>query len=116
VGIRVTKEQGVMISASTLVSMVGSLAAVWVFASPIVAEQLEEKIKKQLGPVNSALELSTMRSITQLRSTISALNFKLTECAGRPGCWTLQDQRDLDNADADLVTAEAVLKSLRENQ
>ena len=80
---------------------------------------LAGEIQDQIRPLSDALEISTMANIRQLRTAISALNFKKGQCtvstAGVP-CWTLNDQKDLDDAVVDLQTAETVLKALRDGK
>lgn len=114
--IKMTKENGLVVSLSTVMAVLAAMTTAYPVARAALAGEITEQIKAQVQPLTNAMEISTASSIRQLRTAISALNFKKDMCVGVTGCWTINDQRDLDNTLADLVTAEAVLKSLKDSK
>jgi len=117
-GIRLTKEQGITVSLSTLASIVGSLLAVWAMAAPLaeraLAGEIDKKMEAKLTPINDALKISTESTVDSLVTSISALRYKRDNCQPRPMCWLERDQLDLDTAERKLVTAEKVLAALNQ--
>jgi hypothetical protein len=124
-GLKLSKDQTITVSWSTLVSVVGSLAAVWGFAGPIAGQavkgQIREQIQEEIKPLKAAqtaltnaqiITIST--TVRNLQNAIAALEFKRDMCVGSADCWTVRDAQDLTAARADLVAAEAALKALRE--
>lgn len=107
-----------MVSMSTIVSIIGSLGAVWAFAAPIAGQaikgQIETQIKKEIEPLLQAQIITIQATVRNLRNGIAALEFKRDMCVGLPNCWTLRDAEDLTSARADLVAAEEALKALRD--
>jgi hypothetical protein len=108
-----SKDQKVTFSFSTIASVVASLAAVWVFASPIISTALADKIDDKLEPLTVAFEITMTSTIHNLRNAITALEFKRDMCAGEANCWTIRDAQDLTSTRADLTAAESALKRLK---
>mgnify|MGYP001595137334 CR=1 FL=1 len=115
-GIRLSKEQTVTVSWSTLVSVIGSLVAVWAFAAPIaqnaLAGEIEKQITKQIAPLNAAQIITITATVKNLQKQVAALEFKKDMCAGA-GCWTLRDAEDLQAAREDIVAAQKALNALK---
>lgn len=116
----ITKDTTVKVSLGLVLSLLVGIPTAYITARQAIANELKEQIRQEvkplIRPLGDALEISTQSSIRQLRTSISALNFKKDMCTGAQNCWTINDQRDLDNAIADLTAAEAVLKSLKDNK
>lgn len=122
---KMTKDQGLTISASTIVSIVGSLGAVWAFAAPIaqkaLAGEIETQLEQKLKPIRdsqaaqqAANIITTSSTVRNLQNSITALEFKRDTCAPKPDCWTVRDAQDLQGAKSDLIAAEAALRALRQ--
>ncbi len=113
---RLSKEQTWTVSWSTLVSIAGSLGAVWAFAAPIaqsaLAGEIERQITKQVTPLKDAQIITITATVNNLRKQIAALEFKKEMCAGT-GCWTLRDAEDLQAAREDIVAAQRALSALK---
>lgn len=115
---KLSKDQTITVSWSTISSLVVSLAAVWGFGSAIVqkalAGEIQEQIAKQLAPQTAASIVTLSATVKNLRTSITALEFKKDMCGGRiDGCWTVRDAGDLDAAKIDLKAAEDALKLLK---
>lgn len=123
--LKLTKDQTITISWSTLVSIIGSLGAVWAFASPIAGQaikgQIKQQIQEEIKPLQDAqVAMKTAQIITitatvrNLENAIVALEFKRDMCAAMPDCWTIRDAQDLTGARNDLRAAQDALKALRQ--
>lgn len=110
--LKLTKDQTITVSWSTLVSILGSLGAVWAFASPIAGQAIKGQIEAQIAPLQNAQIITIAATVRNLQNAIVALEFKRDMCAGSD-CWTIRDAQDLQGARTDLAAAEAALKALR---
>lgn len=110
---KLSKEQTITVSWSTLISVIGSLIAVWAFAAPIAQNALAGEIAKQIAPLNTAQIITITATVKNLQKQISALEFKKDMCAGS-GCWTLRDAEDLTAARDDLTAAQKALQALKQ--
>lgn len=110
---KLSKDQTITVSWSTIASMAGSLAAVWAFSAPIVEKALAQEIKQQIEPIASSFEVIIQQNVRSLRNTIAALEFKRDMCGTEPNCWTVRDAQDLANARDDLRAAEAALSGIK---
>lgn len=115
-GVTVDKQGKINIGLGALVSSVIALATAYPVARGALAGELQDLVKKQMQPLSDAMEIQTANSIRSLADSISAFRFKQSTCGATPGCWTVDDQRKLDQAIRDLDTAEKVLQSLRANR
>lgn len=117
VGMKLSKEQTATVSWSTLISILGSLGAVWAFAAPIaqtaLAGEIERQISKQVAPLTAAQVITITSTVNNLRKQIASLEFKKDMCAGS-GCWTLRDAEDLQAARDDIVAAQKALNALKQ--
>jgi len=112
---KLTKDQTLTVSWSTLVSVVGSLGAVWVFAAPIAGQAIKGQIQEEIKPLQDAQIITITATVRNLQKAIVALEFKRDMCGGNiDGCWTLRDAEDLTSVRADLVAAESALRALRQ--
>lgn len=121
---KLSREQTITLSWSTVVSVVGSLGAVWAFAAPIAGQalkdQIERQIEQQIAPLKesqaamrAAQIITISATVRNLENAIVALEFKRDMCAG-DDCWTIRDAQDLTSARNDLRAAEAALRALRQ--
>lgn len=110
----ITKDQTVTISWATLVSVFGSLGAVWAFAAPLAGDAIDKKIEQQIRPIQEAQIITISATVRNLQKAIVALEFKRDMCAGVPECWAIRDAEDLTSLRADLIAAEAALRGLRQ--
>lgn len=122
--LKLTKDQTITLSWSTLVSVVGSLGAVWAFAAPIAGQaikgQIKEQIQQEIKPLQDAQVamkaaqiITISATVRNLQNAIVALEFKRDMCGSMPECWTVRDAQDLTGARNDLVAAQAALEALR---
>lgn len=114
-GIRVTREQGVMVSISTIVAFVGAVAT----CVPVAEWALAGEIQKQIAPLVMSQITQIQSTVKNLQNQITALEFKRDMCANPPnreGCWTVRDAQDLTGAKNDLAAAEESLRGLHEAQ
>lgn len=115
---KLTKDQTVTVSWSTLVSVVGSLVAVWTFAAPIAGQaikgQVQDQIRQEIKPLHDAQIITITATVRNLEKAIVAMEFKRDMCANAPNCWTIRDAEDLTAARTDLVAAQAALRALRQ--
>ena len=114
--LKLTKDQTITVSWSTLVSIVGSLGAVWAFASPIAGQairgQITDQIQKEIKPLQDAQIITITATVRNLEKAIVALEFKRDMCAGVPS-WTVRDAEDLTSLRNDLQAAQSALQALR---
>lgn len=116
-GMRLSKEQTMTVSWSTLASIAGSLGAVWLFAAPIaqkaLAGEITEQIRQQVAPLNTAQVITITATVKNLQKQITALEFKRDNCHAID-CWTIRDAEDLTAANDDLKAAKDALKALKQ--
>lgn len=121
---KLSRDATITLSWSTLASIVASLAAVYGFGSSIIqkvmAGEITTEIAKQLLPIQAQISNQTAAQVVSLgatvknlRTSITALEFKRDTCRG-PDCWTVRDAGDLDAAKIDLRAAEDALKALKQ--
>jgi len=111
-GIKLSRDQTITVSWSTLASIVGSLTAVWMFAGPLAESALAGEIAKQVAPLTTAQVITITATVKNLQKQIAALEFKRDMCRGSD-CWSVRDQEDLASAKDDLVAAQAALTALK---
>lgn len=112
--LKLTKDQTLTISWATLVSILGSLGAVWAFAAPIAGQAIDQKIALQIKPIQDAQIITITSTVRNLQNAIVALEFKRDTCTPKPDCWTVRDAQDLQSARNDLDAAQAALRGLRQ--
>jgi hypothetical protein len=121
---KLTKEQTITLSWSTVVSIAGSLGAVWAFAAPIAGQalrdQIQTEIAKELKPLKATQEamqaaqiITISATVRNLENAITALEYKRDMCM-EAECWTIRDAQDLTSARNDLRAAQDALKALRQ--
>ena len=115
-----TKEQGINISLSTVVSLITVGAAFWLFAKPListaVAAELKDEIQKQVRtevkPLSSAFTIILQNSITDTRRQVTALQYKRRTM---PDMWTLEDEQMLSDLEAQLDSNQKALEALKKS-
>lgn len=110
---KLSREQTITLSWSTLAAIASSVMGLWAFAGPIAGQALKDQIKQEIEPLMTAQIITISTTVRNLRNAIAALEFKREMCAGA-SCWTIRDAEDLAAARADLAAAEAALRALRQ--
>ncbi len=111
-----TKEHGLNISASVLVSWVGLATFVWLFAEPLfvstmrtaLADDIKQTVAESVAPINGAFIALLVRDINATKREIAALEFR--ERKGTD--WTVKDAAYLADKEIELAALEAAKKSL----
>ena len=110
----VTKEQGLNISLSTIMSLIVVIPVMWLLVKPLISEALAEDIKltvaAEIQPLNSAFVALLRTNIANTRRKIAQLEFKRDNPP--PGDWTPQDVEELVNLQLDLSSSEEALAAL----
>lgn len=112
-GIKVTKEQGVMVSLSTILTVVVSVATSYPTAKAVLAQEIKEQIQTEIRPLTDAFTITLQQNVRSLRNSIAAMEFKKDMCGSATDCWTVRDAQDLANAREDLRAAEIALAGIR---
>jgi hypothetical protein len=115
---RVTKEQGINISASVFVSWLTIGAAFWLVAKPILvasvstamAEDIKQTVQQEIAPINAAFVALLQTNIANTRRKIARLEFKRDQPPN--GDWTAQDSEDMVNLQLELSSSESALAAL----
>lgn len=98
------------ISISTLVSIAGTLGALYLFAAPIASKALAGEIQEQIQPMSDAFAIILLQNIQNQRNAVTAMQFKRDQS---PGTWTLRDAQDLDAARTTLLAMERALDGMQ---
>jgi hypothetical protein len=110
---RLSKDTTINVSVSTIVSVVGSIAAMWAFAAPIAQRAMAGEIKDQIAPLSDAFQVLLIQQIQNQRNSITAMEFKRDMCSGVADCWTLRDAQDLDAARNTLSAMQMALATMQ---
>lgn len=107
----ITKDTTVKFSLGAIVAAAGVVGTAYVTARSALAGEVREIVQQEIKPLGDAFKVLTNTTISSLQNSISALRYKKDTCQP-PGCWTLKDQTDLDNAMNQLDAAQRALASL----
>jgi hypothetical protein len=99
---------------STIVSVITSMSALWVFAAPIAGQALKKQIQEEVRPLSDAFIITLETNVRNLRNSIAAMEFKRDMCVSVDPCWTVRDAQDLATARNDLLAAESALAALKQ--
>lgn len=101
---------------SSLVSLVVILPALWFVMKPLIsdalAEDIEQTVKQEIQPLNSAFVALLEANVANVRRRISRLEYKRDHPP--PGDYTEQDADDLVNLQIELTSSAAALNALRQ--
>jgi hypothetical protein len=114
--LKISKDQTITVSVSSIVSVVAGLGSVWMFAGPIAERALAGEIQEQIAPLTDAFTLILTQNIANQRAAITAMRFKRDMCAGAVECWTLRDAQDLDAAERTLRSMEQALERMQQQR
>jgi hypothetical protein len=119
-GIKVTKEQGVMVSLGTIMSVLVAAATSYPVARAALSQEIKDQVREvtreENRPLINAFEITLQQNVNTLRKAIAALEFKRDMCGATPGCWTVRDAQDLTFARDDLRAAEEALAGIKESK
>lgn len=115
---KITKEQGVSISLSTITSVVALIPILWFVGQPILvsavseamAEDIQQQVQQGVAPLNMAFVAIIQSNIADLRRQIAAMEFRRDNPP--PDDWTAEDAQELVNLRIDLDTQEDALEAL----
>ena len=113
---RISKDQGINISLSTVATLVVIVPAIWFVLQPILvssvgtalAQETREIVKEEIAPVINSFEVLLQRDITNLRIQIARMEFR----QGQNTDWTQEDAELLVTMRIELNALEMALEEL----
>ncbi len=104
------------VSIATVVGWIPLVAALWLFGKPwlvgeinvAMAAEIDNKIEKQVQPINGAFEVLVRRDIAALRKELADMRYRQR----RGEDWTQKDAEDLVEIELELEAFQEALKKL----
>lgn len=115
---RISKDQGINISLSTIASLCVIVPALWFIVLPILTssvsealgEEISDQITEEVAPIKGAFNVLLLRDMTNLRREIADLEFRRDNPP--PDDWTAQDAQELVNLRLELESLQMALNEL----
>lgn len=111
-----SKEHGINISTSVIISWIGIATFIWLFAEPLfistmsaaLADDIKQTVDQAVAPINGAFIALLQRDINATTREIAALQFRQR----RHQDWTSEDAAHLVDKQLELKALEAAKDSL----
>lgn len=113
-GIKVTKEGGIMVGLGTIMTALIAVATSYPTARAALGQAMKEQIQQEIQPLNDAFVITLEQNTRNLYNTITAMEYKRDNCTPKPECWTVRDAQDLANTRQDLAAALMALNGLKQ--
>lgn len=112
---RVTKQQGLDISLSTLATLFVVIPSMWFLVKPLIATSLasdiQETVATQVQPISNAFVALLVRDINTTKREIAALEYR----ERRAEDWTAEDATYLADKEIELSALEEAKAALEDS-
>jgi hypothetical protein len=113
----ITKREGVHISIAAVLSWIPLIPVFWFLVKPIlisavsdaVADDIQQQVKSEVKPLNSAFKVLLQNDINTKRKQIASLNYKRTR---HPNDWAESDAKLLVDLEIELDSLQEAYKEL----
>ncbi len=110
---KITKEQGIRIGISQIITYATLMPVLWFVAQPILVSAMAEDIKltvqQELAPMNNAFVALLQRDVNKVRKEIAGLQFRQR----RADNWTSEDAIYLADLEIEIEALREAMAALK---